>query len=155
VRSPIFLYELLADLGVEVLFPLVIWSDSKSAIAMSYDPVSFKKTKHILRAAEFLRDLVAREVIRLDHISGTVMVADLLTKAVHARALREARCVFLLWKAHLPLLLQVLERQFHSCCAPAREELEGGGSRTAVPEVQHREDPARGPPYNSSNFPPG
>jgi hypothetical protein len=78
--------HLSAYLAVEVLFPLVVWSDSKSAIAMSYDPVSFKKTKHILRAAEFLRDLVAREVIRLDHVAGTIMVADLLTKAV-ARAL--------------------------------------------------------------------
>ena len=53
---------------------------------MSLDPVAFKKTKHILRAAEFLRDLVARDVVRLQHLPGKVMVADLLTKAV-ARAL--------------------------------------------------------------------
>ena len=32
--------------------------------------------------AEFLRDLVAKEVLRLEHISGTYMLADLLTKAV-------------------------------------------------------------------------
>ena len=50
------------------------------------DPVAFKKTKHILRAAEFLRDLVARDVVRLQHLPGKVMIADLLTKAV-ARAL--------------------------------------------------------------------
>ena len=37
-------------------------------------------------AAEFLRDLVARDVVRLQHLPGKVMVADLLTKAV-ARAL--------------------------------------------------------------------
>ena len=49
---------------------------------MSLDPVAFKNTKHILRAAEFLRDLVAKEVLRLEHISGTYMLADLLTKAV-------------------------------------------------------------------------
>ena len=48
---------------------------------MSHDPVAFKKTKHILRAAEFLRDLVAREVITLRHLPGRVMIADLLTKA--------------------------------------------------------------------------
>ena len=52
---------------------------------MAYDPVAFKKTKHILRAAEFLRDLVARGVITVSHVPGTVMLADLLTKAV-ARA---------------------------------------------------------------------
>ncbi len=39
-------------------------------------------TKHILRAAEFLRDLVARLVVEVRHLPGRVMVADLLTKAV-------------------------------------------------------------------------
>ena len=48
----------------------------------------FKKTKHILRAAEFLRDLVARQVTALVHVPGKVMVADLLTKA-------PARAIFL------------------------------------------------------------
>ena len=61
--------------------PSIIQSDSKSAIDMSHDPVAFKKTKHILRAAEFLRDLVAREVITLRHLPERVMIADLLTKA--------------------------------------------------------------------------
>ena len=49
---------------------------------MPFDPVAFKKTKpHILRAAEFLRDLVTREVVSVEHISGVVMLADILTKA--------------------------------------------------------------------------
>ena len=42
----------------------------------------FKNTKHILRAAAFLRDLVARLVIVLEHVPGKVMIADVLTKAV-------------------------------------------------------------------------
>ena len=37
-------------------------------------------TKHILRAANFLRDLVARRVFQPEHIPGTDMVADLATK---------------------------------------------------------------------------
>jgi hypothetical protein len=53
---------------------------------MALDPIAFKKTKHILRAAEFLRDLVAREVVTLEHVSGLIMLADLLTKPV-ARAM--------------------------------------------------------------------
>ena len=59
-----------------------IFSDSKSAVALAFDPVAFKNTKHILRAAEFLRDLVARRVVALTHVKGTVMIADILTKAV-------------------------------------------------------------------------
>ena len=49
---------------------------------MAFDPVAFKNTKHILRDAEFLRDLVAREVLVLKHLPGKIMLADLLTKAV-------------------------------------------------------------------------
>ena len=69
-------------MGVAVEGPSVIHSDSKSAVDMAFDPVAFKKTKHILRAAEFLRDLVVRGVITLQHVVGTSMLADVLTKAV-------------------------------------------------------------------------
>ena len=80
-KEVIFVRELLLDLAVSVLGPCVIYCDSKSAVDLAFDPVAFKKTKHILRAAEFLRDLVAREVLTLQHLPGAVMIADLLTKA--------------------------------------------------------------------------
>jgi hypothetical protein len=86
-REIMFLRELLVDLGAACTGPTVIYSDSKSAVDMAFDPVAFKNTKHIMRAAEFLRDLVAREVVTLEHVKGAVMVADLLTKA-------QARTVF-------------------------------------------------------------
>ena len=66
----------------------MIYCDSKSAVDMAFDPVAFKKTKHILRSASFLRDLVARQVLVLAHIKGDRMVADILTKAC-------ARTIFL------------------------------------------------------------
>ena len=58
---------------------------------MAFDPVAFKNTKHVLRAAEFLRDIVARRVVAMHHVPGRTMVADLLTKAV-ARALFMELC---------------------------------------------------------------
>jgi hypothetical protein len=81
-RDLLFLRDLLGDLLITIGGPSLIYSDSASAVGMAFDPISFKKTKHILRAAEFLRDLVAREVILLQHVPGSTMVADLLTKAV-------------------------------------------------------------------------
>ena len=45
-----------------------MYLDSKSAIDMAFDPVAFKKTKHILRDAESLRDLVMREVYKPSHV---------------------------------------------------------------------------------------
>ena len=81
-KEVIFIRELLIDLGFSIDSASVINCDSKSAVGMAFDPVAFKKTKHILRAAEFLRDLVSRGVISVEHLPGVVMIADLLTKAV-------------------------------------------------------------------------
>merc|ERR1712087_500744 len=80
-KEVIFIRELLIDLGFSIHGASVINCDSKSAVGMAFDPVAFKKTKHILRAAEFLRDLVTRGVVSVEHISGVVMLADILTKA--------------------------------------------------------------------------
>ena len=66
-RDLVFARDLLVELAIPLEGPSVMWSDSKSAVDMSRDPVAFKMTKHILRAAEFLRDLVARLVVEVRH----------------------------------------------------------------------------------------
>ena len=81
-RELVFVRDLLVEIGIVLDAASVIWSDSKSAVNMAFDPVAFKNTTHILRDAEFLRDLVAREVLVLKHLPGKIMLADLLTKAV-------------------------------------------------------------------------
>ena len=87
-REIMFHADLAVEFGLEITLPVVMYSDSKSAVEMAFDPVAFKKTKHILRAAEFLRDLTHRGLILPTHLSGAVMIADLLTKP-------PARSVFL------------------------------------------------------------
>ena len=59
-----------------------MWCDSKSAVDMAFDPVAFKKTKHILRAANFFKDHTKKNTITLQHCKGVIMIADILTKAV-------------------------------------------------------------------------
>ena len=61
---------------------------------LSYDPVSFKKTKHILRAAEGLRDYVARLVLELVHLPGKINIADILTKAQATSVFNELMVAF-------------------------------------------------------------
>ena len=54
-KGVIFIRELLfllIDLGFIIDAASVIKCDSKSAVGMAFDPVAFKKTKHILRAAD-------------------------------------------------------------------------------------------------------
>ena len=50
--------------------------------------IAFKKTKHIMRAANYLRDLQDRLFIRLTWISGKSNPADLFTKPVDIATFR-------------------------------------------------------------------
>ena len=79
-KDLIFIRDLITDLGILLNGPSIVYSDSKSAVDMAFDPVAFKKTEHILRAGAFLRDLVAKQVLTLKHVKGHQMVADILTK---------------------------------------------------------------------------
>ena len=79
-KEGIFYRELLTDLGLTPEGPTRIFSDSKSCVDLSFDPVAFKKTKHILRAAEGLRDYVSRLVYVMIFLTGSANIADILTK---------------------------------------------------------------------------
>lgn len=95
-REVLYFRELLLDYGYPSHQPTTICTDNRGVVALSFDPVAFKKTKHILRAAEFVRDLVLRRVIQLKWISGTLNVADLCTKAVTLAVFRNL--MSLLWR---------------------------------------------------------
>ena len=94
VRDGIFHREAAFDLDELPPGPSALLLDSKSAIDMCFDPVAFKKTKHILRDAYFLRDNVAREVFKPSHVSSEKELADVMSKAV-------ARPIFLALRQHL------------------------------------------------------
>ena len=99
--------------------------DSKSAIDMSFDPVAFKKTKHILRDANFLRDTVARELFKPEHVSSSEERADIMTKAV-------PRPIFLHLRPHL-----VVNTEIQS---PKPLNLRGGGPAYRTISIKIAED---------------
>ena len=80
-REGLHYRDVLADLGFEQCGPTLIRTDNRGVVDLSLDPVAFKKTKHILRAANFLRELCLNLVYRMVHIPGDVNIADILTKA--------------------------------------------------------------------------
>ena len=67
--------------------------DSRSAIDMAFDPVAFKKTKHILRDAEYLRDLVAREVVVPRYVPSAEQIADAFTKPLPRQVFQALRAL--------------------------------------------------------------
>lgn len=88
-REILFFRDLLIDLGCPILHPTRLATDNKSVVDLAYDAVAFKKTKHILRAAEIVRDLTLRRVIELRWIAGHPNPADLLTKPFDLVAFRK------------------------------------------------------------------
>ena len=82
-KEILFFRAIFFDLGIlDLKSPSLLLCDSKSAVDMAYDPIAFKKTKHILRAAEFLRDVVSKYHVIVKHLSGNEMIADILTKSL-------------------------------------------------------------------------
>ena len=59
-----------------------IYSDSMAALAYTKDPKYYGKTKHIDICYHYIRDIVARGEVILQHIPTSKMVADPLTKAI-------------------------------------------------------------------------
>ena len=82
VKEILFFRDLLVDLGFTFSGPTRLATDNKSVVDLTFDAVAFKKTKHILRAAEFVRDLAHRRVISVHWIAGHNNPADILTKPV-------------------------------------------------------------------------
>lgn len=82
-REGIYIRDLLEDLAMPVSGPTPLLLDSKAAINLASDPVAFKKTKHILRAAHELRDRVARGIFTARYVEAANQLADILTKPLH------------------------------------------------------------------------
>lgn len=81
-REVLYFRDMVTDFGYPPTCPTPIRTDNKGVVALSFDPVAFKKTKHILRAAQFVRDLVLGQVLCMHWIAGKDNVADLCTKSV-------------------------------------------------------------------------
>ena len=88
-REGLYIRDLLEDLGLVEKGPTPLMLDSKGAISLTEDPVAFKKTKHILRAAYELRDRVARGQFRAEYVEAAGQLADIMTKGLRPPLHRE------------------------------------------------------------------
>uniref|UniRef100_A0A0A9G5Q2 Uncharacterized protein n=1 Tax=Arundo donax TaxID=35708 RepID=A0A0A9G5Q2_ARUDO len=65
--------------------------DNKVAIALSKNPVFHKRSKHIDTRYHFIRDCVDQGKTRVDYISTSQQLADILTKGLGKTAFQELR----------------------------------------------------------------
>ena len=81
-QEAIFQRQLLEDMGFPQKGPTVIYEDNTGAIAMSENPVSHNRTKHIDIKYHFVRERVELGEIKLVHVATENQLADLLTKSL-------------------------------------------------------------------------
>ena len=74
--------SLLTEVKLRGYGPVVLYQDNQSVISLSANPVNHKRSKHYRIAMHYVRDLVAREVVKITFVSSDQMMADILTKAL-------------------------------------------------------------------------
>ena len=83
------LKELFEELGVKTKTPIVLKIDNQAAIKQLKNEASAASAKHIDVKLKFLKDFTKRGVVEPEHVSSGNMVADLLTKTLHAPRIQE------------------------------------------------------------------
>jgi histone deacetylase 1/2 len=76
----IWVEALLKELGVRQASPSILWCDNIGATYLSSNPVFHARTKHIEIDYHFVRERVARRLLRIQFISSKDQIADIFTK---------------------------------------------------------------------------
>ena len=77
-----WLCSLLAEIGLSVKIPSVIWCDNLSATYIATNPVFHARTKHIELDYHFIRDCIAKKCLNVCYVPSKDQIADLFTKGL-------------------------------------------------------------------------
>ena len=78
----------------EVCKKVTIWVDTKSAIALTKNPVFHGQSKHIHRRFHFIRECIEKQKAEVEHVSGSKQRADILTKSLGRIKFKEMRSLY-------------------------------------------------------------
>ena len=73
----------------EFVKPIALFSDSKGAISMAYNPTHSAASKHVDLADHYLREQQERGCITVTYVKTKDMVADIGTKALSAQKFKK------------------------------------------------------------------
>ena len=76
----VWLQGILSDFDLGSTFSTVLFCDNKSAINISTDPVTRKRTKHVEIQMHFIRELVHDRTIILQYFPTNEQIADIFSK---------------------------------------------------------------------------
>ena len=87
----LWLRGLLSEMTGEKEEIVTLKVDNSSAIALMKNPVFHGRSKHINTRYHFIRECIEREQIKVEHVSGDLQRADILTKALPRLKFNEMR----------------------------------------------------------------
>ena len=70
---------------------MILYCDNLSAINISKNPIQHSRTKHIDIRHHYIRELVEDKVIKLEHVTTEMQLADIFTKALDANQFENLR----------------------------------------------------------------
>ena len=82
VSEVTWLLGLFTDLGVKIHMPILVFSDSKSAIQLAANLVFHERTKHIEIDCHFIKEKIQKGIIQTEHVRTDHQLADILTKGL-------------------------------------------------------------------------
>ena len=81
-QETVWLRNLLNDVKLEQVKPTTMYEDNQGAICLSKNPKNHPRTKHIDVKYHYTRSLVENNVMKVEYIPTSEMLADALTKAL-------------------------------------------------------------------------
>ena len=72
----------MSEINPNFVKPTLIYCDNKGTISMSKNANYSSNTKHIVLRRNFVKDQIAKNIIRIDYLPTKEMLADPLTKPV-------------------------------------------------------------------------
>jgi Reverse transcriptase (RNA-dependent DNA polymerase)/gag-polypeptide of LTR copia-type/Integrase core domain/GAG-pre-integrase domain len=82
VAQAAWLKRIIEDIGEKQEEPTIIFCDSKSAIAISENPISHERTKHIAIKYHYIREALQNQEVQLKFCPTQEQLADIFTKAL-------------------------------------------------------------------------
>ena len=79
-KEAVWLSGLLEDLGIDLRGPLVIYGDNQGVLALTQNPDTHPRSKHIDIQYHYTRELIQAGRIAVNYIPTKLMIADALTK---------------------------------------------------------------------------
>jgi len=98
VQEAIAQNEMLEELGIATVRPIIIQEDNQACIWYSEHPGSYEKTKHIRRKFHFVQQYVSDGTVRLEYCPSELNFSDLFTKPLPSDTFERFRDVIMyLW----------------------------------------------------------